>query len=227
MPLRLPNLPPGLCICRDPSCTVPYGECHCHCHGKTKIYTQGHSALGHIKGMPRKFIKGHSGVCKYPDRPRSYGAIDGLEVALIPLTQNITAIIDKEDEHKVPGVWCALNGYAVQRNPDGGQKRMHLLILGINDGREPDHENGNRYDNRKRNLRPATHAENMQNQGIRKDNKSGYPGVRYREDRKKWDSRLKEHGHLHLLGLFSLKEDAIKARLEAEQKYFGKFRRRK
>jgi HNH endonuclease len=65
MPSRT-TLPPGLCVCRDPKCTILYGECHCGCKGIAPISKASNQALGYIKGMPRAFIPHHQ-VSLYAD----------------------------------------------------------------------------------------------------------------------------------------------------------------
>lgn len=57
---------------------------------------------------------------------------------------------------------------------------MHRLLFGeenIPAKMEIDHINGKPYDNRRSNLRLVTHADNMKNQAMRADNKSGYADV--------------------------------------------------
>ncbi|EIZ2537911.1 AP2 domain-containing protein [Listeria monocytogenes] len=52
-------------------------------------------------------------------------------------------------------------------------------------------------------------------------NKSGIKGVRWNESRKKWEASITFQRKYHFIGRFVKKEDAIKARLEAEEKYFN------
>jgi hypothetical protein len=60
------TLPPGLCICRNPNCKIPYGLCHCGCGENTGIAKQSATTYyGLIKGMPRKFRPGHNNT-KHP-----------------------------------------------------------------------------------------------------------------------------------------------------------------
>lgn len=86
-----------------------------------------------------------------------------------------------------------------------------------------DHIDRNPLNCRRSNLRPATHQENMRNISLQKNNASGVTGVSVHKPTGKWRARVmidyKEIG----LGLFENKDDAIKARLEAEAKYYGKF----
>ena len=51
-------------------------------------------------------------------------------------------------------------------------------------------------------------------------NKSGYKGVCWDKRRKKWEAYIHFKGSKHFLGYFDKKEDAIKARLKAEEEYF-------
>ena len=86
-----------------------------------------------------------------------------------------------------------------------------------------DHIDRNPLNCRRSNLRPATHQENMRNISLQKNNASGVTGVSVHKPTGKWRARVmidyKEIG----LGLFENKDDAIRARLEAEAKYYGKF----
>jgi len=71
----------------------------------------------------------------------------------------------------------------------------------------------------KENCRWATRREQRFNQRLRSDNKSGYSGVCLRKDTGKWTARLKVDGKYLCLGSFLYKEDAIRARKIAEEKY--------
>jgi len=53
-------------------------------------------------------------------------------------------------------------------------------------GYEVDHINGDRLDDRLENLRLATSSQNTCNQGLRKDNTSGFKGIRWEEPRGRW-----------------------------------------
>jgi hypothetical protein len=55
-------------------------------------------------------------------------------------------------------------------------------------------------------------------------NKSGYPGVYWYEQDKIWDARIKIDTKLKLLGRYKRKDDAIKARMNAELEYYGRLK---
>lgn len=67
---------------------------------------------------------------------------------------------------------------------------------------EIDHINRDSKDNRWANLRPANRAENMQNQGVARDSKTGVKGVTWHTAGKKWCANIRHQGKLHYLGLF-------------------------
>jgi hypothetical protein len=82
-----------------------------------------------------------------------------------------------------------------------------------------DHKNGDHYDNTIKNLRLVTSTENNRNKSIPKDNKSGHVGIGWRKDKKVWQVQIGKNGKNIHIGNFKNKEDAIKARKEAEKKY--------
>ena len=58
------------------------------------------------------------------------------------------------------------------------------------------------------------------NKKVQKNNTSGKTGVAFNKEKKKWQARIKIKGKDIYLGYFDKKEDAIKARLKAEEEYF-------
>lgn len=100
---------------------------------------------------------------------------------------------------------------------DAKQVTMHKL-LGY---KHYDHINRNALDNRKSNLRPANSKENARNRSKQSNNTSGFIGVSWDKECQKWRPFIKVGGKMIHLGRYVKKEDAIRARLEAELKYFG------
>ncbi len=96
----------------------------------------------------------------------------------------------------------------------------HRIIFMLMQGFWPqmvDHINGDGTDNRWENLRCASPEENCKNNKRRKDNPSGYVGVRYRNG--KWCARIRHQKREIHLGSFETKEQAVQARKVAEEKY--------
>lgn len=88
---------------------------------------------------------------------------------------------------------------------------------------EIDHIDGNRLNNQKSNLRYATSSQNKANRGPRKDNKSGYKGVSWHKQRKKWTARIKNGSKYEHLGLFQNKIDAAKTYNIKAIEYYGSY----
>ncbi len=114
------------------------------------------------------------------------------------------------------------DGYAT-RIVKSKRQSLHRLILGASNN--IDHKNGNRLDNRRQNLREATHQENMRNRGAQSNSKTGIKGVSWDKITQKWVARIKFNGKALNLGRFVLIEDAKKAYNIAALKYFGEFAR--
>ena len=82
-----------------------------------------------------------------------------------------------------------------------------------------DHINHNPDDNRIKNLREVSNQENQKNQSVYRNNTSGHVGVYWCKIRSRWRAKITVNGKNIYLGYFKEKEDAIKARKEAEAKY--------
>lgn len=140
----------------------------------------------------------------------------------IPLTQDKFTLIDSEDLEKVSHYkWFYGQGYA---KTNSGKLLMHRLILDFPEG-YIDHKNGNGLDNRKGNLRVCNQSKNIANQGICKTNTSGYKGVSWQKNEKKWRSYIHVNQKYIHLGYYRNKKEAAKAYDEAALNYFGEFAR--
>lgn len=133
------------------------------------------------------------------------------------------AIIDLEDVDNIKIYKWYMNpsGYIINRGKNIGF--LHRFIMDCPDDLVVDHINHNPLDNRKENLRICTQEQNMCNQSIRKDNKSGCPGVYYVERKSKWVAQIRINKKTKHLGYFNTIEEAIEARRQAEIEYFGEF----
>ena len=120
-------------------------------------------------------------------------------------------------------------GY-IQVKINGKLQLAHRAIYLMHYGWLPnflDHENGIKSDNRIENLRPATSRENSINRKLHTNSSSGVTGVNWHKQHKKWVATVSlGNGRRKHLGLFTEKEDAITARQNAEQYYYGDFARK-
>lgn len=71
------------------------------------------------------------------------------------------------------------------------------------------------------NCRWASASVQAYNKGLRVNNTSGKVGVSFNTKRSKWVASILHEGVKYYLGTFARLEDAIKARRDAELKYFG------
>ena len=146
-------------------------------------------------------------------------------------SKNEEFYFDLEDYDKIKNYcWCINQESYVCTNIYVGNHRqtlfMHNLVLNNTDKNIlPDHIHGkeSRNDNRKSNLRLATFNQNKMNSQIQSNNTSGYTGVYWNKKSSKWQALIKINKKSIYLGLFDDKMEAVKARKEAETKYFGEF----
>lgn len=106
---------------------------------------------------------------------------------------------------------------------DGKLRMLHRVVLGMC-GRmlDIDHINHNTLDNRRCNLRICTRRENLQNYNVKDDVFSSMRGITKIGPRRFKVSIKDEHSSI-VVGVFSNKLAATKARLEAEIKHYGEF----
>lgn len=105
----------------------------------------------------------------------------------------------------------------------GGRYKLHRLIWVYMTGSFPefevDHENGVRYDNRWKNLRPCGRVHNQQNYKLPVTNKTGYLGVHYNKKRNRYRAQIRYGGEQHRLGYFKTAAEAGAAYLAAKRKH--------
>lgn len=152
----------------------------------------------------------------------------------IPLTQGQFAIVDYGDFKSVSRwKWYALwspitqSFYATRtlRAEDGRSRRiyMHREIAQPGGELRVDHKNGDTLDNRRENVRSASHAQNIQNSRKPKSNTSGLKGVS--ASGKKWLAQITANGKNRYLGVHATREDAHAAYVTASRELHGDFGR--
>lgn len=132
---------------------------------------------------------------------------------------------DLEDYDKIKDYcWSFANNYVVANSLNKKCNiRMHRLIMGVSDDKLVDHKKHNPYDNRKKNLRVVTQAQNTRNIKRNRDmTNKRYVGVQQRG--KKYRAQINFDNNRYYLGTFDTFEEAVKARQQAEEKLFGEYR---
>lgn len=151
-------------------------------------------------------------------------------ITLVPLTQGKYALIDGwGDKAITQHTWHFCHGYAGRRRKqaDGpGPKTifMHHVVLDVPDGMDADHQDRNKLNNQRSNLRPATRSQNKANVSMLSTNTSGFKGVNKGPPRgKPWVARITVGQKAKHIGCFNTPEEAAHAYDEAARETFGEF----
>ncbi|CAH6418186.1 HNH endonuclease [uncultured virus] len=133
--------------------------------------------------------------------------------------KKLYAYVDQADVDLVKDLkWHVTGGYACAWIP------LHRLIadamgLEIPAGCSIDHINRNKLDNTRSNLRVATQQVQVINQGLRKDNKTGFKGVSWHTRDAKWRASIKRGEKQVQLGYFNTAEEASAAYEKAAKEW--------
>lgn len=115
------------------------------------------------------------------------------------------------------------SGY-VYANHNHKRIYLHRILFNLTQSNQMvDHINHNVLDNCRKNLRLVNNSQNQMNRNKPKHNTSGVKGVYWHKNKQQWQANIQVNNKLLYLGIFHSKESAIKARQEAELKYFGDY----
>jgi hypothetical protein len=144
----------------------------------------------------------------------------------IDVGKNLLALIDDEDFPRVElFTWRVREDGYIQRTwIEGGRtihELLHRFIMGAHEGELVDHENGDRWDCRKENLRVATLSQNAANRPTTAER--AWKGIYPHGNR--WKARIKLEGQNVYLGSFQTAQEAAYAYDAAAKRLFGDFAR--
>lgn len=159
------------------------------------------------------------------------------DTVVIPLTKGYVTVVDAIDADLAELKWLVIvdrTGKAYARRDvkiRGVVNHFHLhrvileRVLGVTllKHQEVDHINGDSLMNQRHNLRVATRLQNGKNRKIPRNNNSGTQGVFWYKTKGLWVARITVDYKCIHLGYFAEFADAVKARHDAELKYFGEF----
>lgn len=146
------------------------------------------------------------------------------------------ALVDDVDADLATLRWHAAgrrgSSYAARKRrkgdgPGSHKISLHLVVaerMGLHvDGRVVDHISGNRFDNRRSNLRSATVAENARNVGVRTNNTSGFKGVSWHARDRRFRAKIKVLGRVLHIGNYTDILAAAVAHDKVAYELFGDF----
>lgn len=133
----------------------------------------------------------------------------------IELTQGYITVVDDSDyEWLNQWKWYYHHGYAQRSEKVNGHGTTVLMSREIMDapaGMEADHWDNDTLNNRRKNLRVVTHAENGRNRRLDRDSISGLKGVRQDQRSGKWNAHIQADGEQIHLGIYDTSQEAAYA----------------
>lgn len=198
--------------------------CDCDCGTKNKIILGAALTAGKIRscGCLRKEVSSKTAKIKI-SHGKKYNTYDLSGEYGIGWTTNTNKefYFDLEDYDKIKNYRWHDNGHYATTVPDGDNCIfMQNIIMNPQKGERVDHIKHNTYDNRKKYLRIGTISDNNVNRTRARNNTSGVTGVCFHKGTQKWTAYIRKDGKRIYLGVFSNFDDAVKARKQAEEKYF-------
>lgn len=182
-----------------------------------------HLAKGYCNKHYRRIRKGQN---PYSSSVRDYrpSIIEG-SVAMLPLGMNALngyAIIDKQLAWLDKYNWN-LDAWGYPRALVGGKRvKLHHIVVGKPPhDLEVDHQDRNKKNNRRSNLRFVTSQQNSVNKVKQERSNSDYKGVF--QNGSGWFARIRKDGIYHYLGQYRTQQEAAKVYNQKAKELYGEF----
>jgi phosphotransferase system IIB component len=198
--------------------------CKCACDGKEVLVLGSSLKKGNTRSCGCLMIEKVTEICKARKKYNIYD-LSG-EYGIGYTTNNEAFYFDLEDYDLIKDYCWSLDKHEYLiacANINREMIKMHRLVMNCPDDMDVDHIYHDNFDNRKTQLRMVTKSQNQMNRKLNINNTSGVKGVYWDSKNQKWQAQINiDNKRIHL-GRFNDINDAINARKQAEEKYFGEY----
>jgi hypothetical protein len=126
-------------------------------------------------------------------------------------------------EHRWSAAWHNNKQYRALVTVDGAMVILSRFLLDAPDGLMVDHVNRDTLDNRRLNLRLATHTENMQNKGLQRRSGTGVKNVSWNDQTRDYVVRVSVNKQTIRVGRFATLAEADAAARHARARHSPRY----
>ena len=204
--------------------------CECQCEKRTQKIIRASSLLCHVVNSCGCIAKENITLinAKKERKKNKYVLSGRYGIGYASNNPNIVFFFDLEDYNKIKNytwVYNEHNGTMSSHNffTETGSNKLVYMQNFISGHSRTSHKNHNKLDNRKQNLRFATHSQSQSFRIKGKNNTSNFIGVSFRTKRQKWHSVISINNKRLHLGSSTSITDMIRLRLQAEYDIYKEF----
>lgn len=198
--------------------------CKCNCKDEGLVVASGSQLRnGRVKSCGCLHRESIAAIGKKNKKYNAYQLIDNTVIGFDDNNNSFSVML--EDYELIKDYYWSMdaNGYFVARDKNKQMIKMHRLIMNASNEEMVDHIDRNRSNNIRNNLRLTDAKGNAINHEVRKSNRNNITGITWYDKNQKWRAFVIVNGKNKYVYYGDNKNEAIKARLEAEVKYYGEF----